>query len=396
MGLASEMKNLTEELLSSFKQRIKENEELVNDVQTTLDGFRKDQMDMAASLNASAIALRKGLARGEKERLSTFNGLMSEIHGSIASIQKEVVGIQSSTFDMIKEFAADRDQMSVEQDKSFAQDRADRKKNEKARMAEFDDLMKNISNDIKTINDEVAAVFKNTNDMLDRFEKEHQDMSADLRAELGKNLGERVEYTRTMLKGFQKRLSEIAKENQKMAQTLRKDLDSGEVDRLKDYTGIMKGIHTAIKGIRTDVKNIKKYTGGMLDDLLQNRVDASADWNKMLEAMAQIRKTGVVKEPKQTVRKSEKKEVKASAVAEVVKEVQVKKAEPVVPAILKEPLTLEEKVLDYINRHPKGVKISEMEEPLAQTRMKLGFIAKSLLDEGKVLKVENIYYPKPK
>ena len=112
--------------------------------------------------------------------------------------------------------------------------------------------------------------------------------------------------------------------------------------------------------------------------------------------MAQIRKTGVVKEPKQTVRKSEKKEVKASAVAEVVKEVQVKKAEPVVPAILKEPLTLEEKVLDYINRHPKGVKISEMEEPLAQTRMKLGFIAKSLLDEGKVLKVENIYYPKPK
>jgi len=28
--------------------------------------------------------------------------------------------------------------------------------------------------------------------------------------------------------------------------------------------------------------------------------------------------------------------------------------------------------------------------------MKLGFIAKELLDEGKVLKVENLFYPKSK
>ena len=33
MGLASEMKNLSEDILASFKNRIKENEELVNDVQ---------------------------------------------------------------------------------------------------------------------------------------------------------------------------------------------------------------------------------------------------------------------------------------------------------------------------------------------------------------------------
>ncbi|MEI7501470.1 MAG: hypothetical protein WCK84_13605 [Bacteroidota bacterium] len=396
MGLSSEMKNLTEELLSSFKQRIRENEELVNDVQRTLDGFRKDQMEMAASLNASAVALRKGLARGEKERLSAFNGLMSGIHGSIASIQKEVGGIQTSTFNMIKEFGTDREQMSDELNKSFAQGRADRKKNEKNRMKEFNDLMKNITDDIKSINNEVASIFKNTNDMLDRFEKEHRDMSAELKADLGKNLSERVEYTRSLLNGFQKRLSEISKENQKMANNLRKDLANGEVDRLKDYNGIMKGIHTAIKGIRTDVKNIKKYTGGMLDDLLQNRVDAGADWKKMQDAMDQIRKTGFVTTPKLAARKAEKKEVKPAVVVAAVKEAPVNKAEPVVPVIIKEPITLEEKVLNYINRHPKGVKISEMEEPLGQTRMKLGFIAKALLDEGKVLKVENIYYPKPK
>ena len=403
MGLASEMKNWTEELLSSFKQRIRENEELVTDVQHTLDGFRKDQMEMAATLNASAAALRKGLARGEKERLSAFNGLMSGIHGSIASIQKEVVGIQDSTFNMIKEFGTDRDHMSDELNKSFTQGRADRKKGEKNRMKEFDDLMKNINSDIKNINDEVANVFKNTNDMLDRFDKEHHDMSAELKAELGKNLAERVEYTRSLLNGFQKRLSEISKENQKMASNLRKDLANGEFDRLKDYTGIMKEIHGALKGIRTDVKNIKKSTGGMLDDLLHNRVDASADWKKMQEAMDQIRKTGVVKAPKVVERKAEKKEaikeapvleVKAAPV-EAVKEISVK----VKPKLEPEPivvLSMEDQVLAYINKHPKGVKISQMEFPLNQTRMKLGFIAKALLDEGKVMKLENIYYPKPK
>ena len=57
------------------------------------------------------------------------------------------------------------------------------------------------------------------------------------------------------------------------------------------------------------------------------------------------------------------------------------------------PMTLEEKVLDYISKHPLGVKISEMEQPLGETRMKLGFIAKALLDEGKVQKMDNVYFP---
>ena len=408
MGLGSEMKNLSNELLASFKQRIKENEELVNDVQKTLDGFRKDHMELAASLNANAAALRKGLARGEKERMNAFNGLMSGIHRSIASIQKEVVGIQTSTFNMIKEFANDREQMSEELNKSFATGRADRVQNEKIRMKEFDALMKNINDDIKSINEEVASVFKNTNDMLDRFEKEHQDMSAELKAELGKNLAERVEYTRALLNGFQKRLSEISKENQKMAYKLRKDLANGEVERINDYNGIMKGIHVAIKGIRAEVKSIKNSTAGMLDDLLQNRVEASAEWSKMQAAMAQIRKSGVVTPPKQIIKKAEKKAEKKEAPVEAVKKAPaeavkkapaevVKKApvevQPKVEPKQKVPMTLDEKILDFINKHPKGVKISEMEEPLGLTRMKLGFVAKNLLDEGKVQKIDNLYFP---
>lgn len=204
-----------------------------------------------------------------------------------------------------------------------------------------------------------------------------------------------------------------------MGQRLRKDLAHGEVERLKDYHGIMKGIQVAIKGIRTEVKNIKSSTSGMLEDLLQNRVEASAEWNNMQKVMAQIRKTGVVTPPKEIKKKAEKKEVKKEipvkeekkilteaikeapvkeekkVQVEAIKETPVKKATPPLP-LPSAPMTLEEKVLDYISKHPKGVKISAMEEPLGETRMKLGFVAKHLLDEGKVLKIENIYYPKPK
>jgi len=411
MGLGSEMKNLSEELLASFKQRIKENEELVNEVQSTLDHFRRDHMEMASVLNANANALRKGLAKGEKDRLNTYKDLMSGIHRTISSIQKEVMGIQTSTFNMVNEFSADRAQMAMELNKFFSKGKADRKQNEKTRMKEFDELMGNINDDIKNINAEVATIFKNTNDMLERFEKEHSDMADDLRAELGKNLAERVEYTRSLLNGFQKKLAEISKENQKMAQKLRKDLDRGETDRLSDYNSIMKGIHVAIKSIRTEVKGIKHSTSTMLDDLLQNRVTAASEWDKMQKAMDQIRKKGIGTAPKEVIKKAEKKvvkkepEIKAEKKviaekkikAEVIRETPVKvaKEEAVVVPAPPEPKTLEEKVLHYINKHPKGVKISEMEVPLGQSRMRIGFIAKALLDQGKVLKLDNIYYPIP-
>ncbi|MEI6173138.1 MAG: hypothetical protein WCR01_05250 [Bacteroidota bacterium] len=354
MGLASDMKNLTEELLSSFKQRITENEELVHDVQKTLDGFRKDHQEMTGILNANAAALRKGLARGEKERLNAFEALMTSIHGKIASIRKEVAAIQASTLNLINEFATERAQMAVELNKSFAQGRDKRMLNEKNRMKEFDALMKNINDDVKSINDEVAAIFKNTNDMLGQFEKGHQDMSNELRAELGKNLAERVEYTRALLNRFHKRLSEISNENHKMAQKLRKDLANGETKRLIDYNGIMKGIHVSIKGIRSDIKNIKNYTGGMLDDLLQNRVEASAEWKKMQEAMDQIRKTGIVttkEEAMKEVKKAPPAEVKKAVPVEIVKETPVIE-ERIFTTFSQESEKLEQKVLGFISTLP--------------------------------------------
>jgi uncharacterized protein YoxC len=347
---------------------------------------------MASVINANAASLRKNLTLGEKERIKTYNELMAEIHQSITSIQKEVKAIQKETLITISEFTDDRSQMAEELSKFFAEGRADLMEHEKNRKHDFDALMKEINIDIKSINAEVASIFKETNEMLDEFEKDHLEMTSNLRTDLRKNLTERIAYTRTLLNGFQKRLSEISKENQKVAQKLKKDLDKGEVSRLNEYTGLMKGIHSSIKGIQKEVIHIQKTTSEMIGDYAQDRSQSLAEWNKMQAAIAELRETGLVVPGPKVVMKVEKKEVKKETPAEVVVDSPPKET-LVNAAVFEESKTLEQKVLDYITNHPNGVKISEMEEPLGETRMKLGFIAKALLDKGKVQKMDNVYFP---
>ena len=54
---------------------------------------------------------------------------------------------------------------------------------------------------------------------------------------------------------------------------------------------------------------------------------------------------------------------------------------------------LGEKELGFIKRHPEGVEVGDMEEPLGALKMRLGVLAKGLLEKGKVRKEENIYFP---
>jgi|GEM_PF-1502228 len=166
-----------------------------------------------------------------------------------------------------------------------------------------------------------------------------------LTEELISSFKQRITENEALVNDVQKTLNGFRKDHQEMtailnanAAALRKDLANGETERLSDYNGIIKGIHVSIKGIRSEVNNIKKYTGGMLDDLLQNRVEASAEWKKMQDTMDQIRKTGIV-----------------TTVEEAKKE--VKKVAPAFTSFTQEPEILEQNVLGFIDTHAEGVKI---------------------------------------
>lgn len=54
---------------------------------------------------------------------------------------------------------------------------------------------------------------------------------------------------------------------------------------------------------------------------------------------------------------------------------------------------MEEQVQKLINEHSSGVMISEMENMLQQSRLRIGYAARKLINEGKVQKIGNRYYP---
>jgi len=350
MGLSSEMKNLSEDILASFKQRIKENEELIIEVQKTLDRFQKDHQDMATALRAS-------LAKGEKNRL------------------KEADIFMKKTVKDHQDMAADL--------------RSDLAMNEKKRMKEFVALM-------KSINEKISEIFTYTDNLLAKSEVERLRDFVVLMKSINEEISEIFTYTHNLLetsevqrlKEFTILIKSINEEVLRIFAYTHDMIKKGEVERLKEFNVVM-------TGIRNDVKNLKKAVAELIGDFAQDREEASVAWKKMTDILSQLRKAAVTV-PMQVVKKEVKKETPIVVKAEVPVAVKAENPVAVEPEMEPKPeypLTLEAKVLDIINKNPKGVKVSEMEGPLNETRMKLGFIAKTLLDEGKVQKVDNIYFP---
>ena len=54
---------------------------------------------------------------------------------------------------------------------------------------------------------------------------------------------------------------------------------------------------------------------------------------------------------------------------------------------------MEEIVQKFIYSQPNGVMIAEMEENLRQSRLRLGYVTRKLMNEGKIVKIENKYFP---
>jgi uncharacterized protein/archaellum component FlaC len=422
MGMANDMNKLAEEIMASYKiraeelqQRLKDNDSMVKDVQDMLQGFRNDHQEIVASIKANAETVKENakklkidLAQNEKDRLGSFKEMMDGINGTISRIQDEVVGIKVSTENLMKDFSKAHKDMTAKMQDDFAADKSERAEWNAGRLKSFDDMMNGIHDDMSRIKKEVGGIFDDvaqflldTDKMMKGFAKEHGEMSAELRADLQANLEKRRDDTRALLNDFNKRLAEISKENQQMAKTLhaeldksRKDLAASDVQRLKDFKVTMGAIQGKVNEIQT-------FVNTFLGELKNERVQASAIWEKLAEVKANLSKA--VAEPKPAApppakaepapKKAESKP--AEKVAEPEEKPAPKAEKPKEPVKEEKELTLEEIVLAHINKNPKGVRVSDMEGPLKETRMRIGFVAKQLLDEGKVLKMENRYYPKP-
>ena len=225
--------------------------------------------------------------------------------------------------------------------------KADLDKNEEARLNVFNALMKDI-------NEKISEISTFTSNLLEKSEVERLQEFVALMKSINEEISRIFTYTHDLLA-------------------------KGEETRLKDFNEVM-------KGIRNNVKDLKTAVAELLGDYAQDRGEASAAWKKMSEILAQLRGTATTQPKEVPAKKIMETPVKAPVAQPVAKQV-VKPA----PA-----LSMEDKLLAIINKAPNGLKVSDMETPLGETRMKIGYMAKKLLDDGKVLKVDNLYFPKPK
>ncbi|MBZ4218584.1 MAG: hypothetical protein LAC69_00120 [Chlorobium sp.] len=386
MGLANEMKSLSEEMLSSFKDRVRDNEALVANVENKLKQYRDEQAKTARKLNTNAVELKNNLAAGEKERMKNYGQLIGSIQKDIKGIEKDVKSSKSSTNALIRDFSKARKLLASDLDKFFSDENKSRAENEQSRMAEYELYIGKIS-------DEVTSIFNYTNEMLETFGSEHKEMTDELNAELSKTRQERFAYTHALLQGIQARIQEISNENLNAARKLRKDLNHGEAERLKEYNALF-------DRISSEVEQLRKSTSSLLGSYSKDRSQGAEHWKQMQTKIAAIKAGEKVTSPKKVEKATEKIEVKAEPMVAAVKELSIfEEKPPVAPLelpIVNEEITLENKIFQYINNHREGVKVSDMEEPLHETRMKIGFAAKCLFDAGKITKVENLYYPAKK
>ena len=368
--------------------------EIVAYTSSLLDDFHKAHAAMSVALKAS-------LAKGEKVRLKDFNSMMKDIQASIK-------GIVDYTAALLKEFNETHAAMAVEL-------RADLAKGEKVRLKDFASMMAGIQGVVKEI-------VKNTAALLVEFHETHAAMAAELKASLATGEKVRLEDFSSMMDGIQASikdifdytaalLKEFNETHAAMAAELRASLDEGEKVRLEEFTSMM-------EGIQQSVKDIVDATHGLLKEYRADIDGAAEAWKNLSTLMEGLKSSvdvsvggvslgglGTVKElfeKPEPVEEEPKPEpvvvVKAEPKPPVVEKIAVpkpvvkKKVEPKPEPVKK--LSLEDEILQLVKKYPhEGLKVGEMEEVLKVSKLKLGKIAKGLLDEDKVRKVEGKYFP---
>jgi len=194
MAIATDMKNLGEEIIASYDMRIKAVGGLVKDTHQMLKGFHTEHKEMSA-------ALRAELAKGEENRLKDFKAMMSEIEKFLGDVTKNVSN-------MIKGFQKDHKAMADELEAGL-------EKGETERLKDFQKMMSDIQKGIKEIETYVAKKLK-------EFNKDHADMSEALKKDLAKYVAGIVSETKELLSGFADEKEKMAANWQALTATMAK------------------------------------------------------------------------------------------------------------------------------------------------------------------------------
>ena len=348
MEIADSMKEITENILTSYHVRVKTLADIVSDTEKTLSDFAGE---------------RKSMGREQSKYLSHFT------HGLSASVD-----------DALKGFRRNRKAMGDKQSRYLEGFTNDLKKNTVDILSGFSRDHRHMSHDqAKDLADFAVALTANVHTMLKAFYKDHQQMSDEQAKNLADFVNNLTRDVSTMTNAFKKSRSEMSADlKSKLAHDL-EDIRVYTRGKLKEFEKSHGRMSDALKkSLAKYVSDLSRDVARLLHGYESDMKKAGRSWDKMSSTLSGLRKGTVV--PAAEVRAS------VSTVQEAIEE----------ESDMKEAISdmdVEMKVLEYINKHPEGVKVGSMESPLGVPRMRLGLKAKKLLEEGRVRKEANLYYP---
>ena len=194
----------------------------------------------------------------------------------------------------------------------------------------------------------ISEVTSNSRNQIERFRLEHHDMTEALNEKLSSDNAASKEATKQYL-------DNVKVDLQNMAKALSEKLSS-------------------------DNTASKEATKQYMDELASDHGAAQRIWREVFG--------GVIKKPVQPVA-----EVAVEEPVQLVAEVAVE--EPVQPIAEKETEPFPEKqILEVIAGHPEGIKLVDIGNELGVDWRGLISIIKPLIDDGKIEKIESLYYPK--
>jgi len=196
---------------------------------------------------------------------------------------------------------------------------------------------------------------KMVSDLLSKFREDEKAMAEELKFTLSKNEADRVKEAqaeiRVRIGGVGDLLKSFHTAHEEMSAALEKTLADNEAKRVKET-------QTEIKKRATDVKTL-------LNDFREEREKLAFAWQNLVFLLEKTRtgKVGVME-----------------------KEAEAKKKEEDIKKEKKRLLTL-------INQHPEGIKLTQIGVEMGRDWRWYIVIVKELLEENKIKKEENLYYP---
>jgi DNA-binding ferritin-like protein len=241
---------------------------------------------------------------------------------------------------------------------------------------------------IGQIKKETEEALKSTRGLLNNLQDDHKKMSLEQRESLSKYKENLQDDAKEMLKGFRLSL-------EKMGSHLRQDLAKSAEKRTAEVNKTLENTQKMMDGFKVAHSQMSKE---LKKDLSKSNQEMKSKVSKMLndfrstqdKLRAELEKASLSWQ--QTASTLQEKRSGGKPVSKGLEKKIVKEKLPKKTKIMEE-LSDKVQTLDLVQKHPEGLKLTEIGVELGKDWRWYIPIVKELLEENKIRKEENLYYP---